>query len=146
MVWPARSRRSTRSRGAETIRAAMARFPFCQLRPSAPCKPQVLLSMAIHTESDQISDFISAKPASKSQVVNVEVGRRPADLAAPTVTLQYPQSLRMILLRVQLQPKLLPHGLFSNSLIQNSGPLLGGASSSERLAPARKSAQIISRQ
>jgi len=81
---------------------------------SAPYKPQprVLLSMAIHTESDQVADFISAKAASKSQMVDLEVGRRPADLAAPTVTLQYPQSLRTILLRVQLQPKLLPHGLF----------------------------------
>src|SRR5579862_7298351 len=124
------------------------RFPFGNRALSAPYKPQpqVLFSMAIHTESDQVADFISAKPASKSQVVDLEVGRRTADLAAPTVTLQYPQSLHMILLRVQLQPKLLPHVLFSNSLIQNSGPLLGGASSSERLAPARKSAQIISRQ
>src|SRR5579862_8457410 len=90
------------------------RFPFGNRALSAPYKPQpqVLFSMAIHTESDQVADFISAKPASKSQVVDLEVGRRPADLAAPTVTLQYLQSLRMILLRVQLQPQLLPHGLF----------------------------------
>ena len=78
--------------------------PLLNRAPTAPrrSQPQVLLSMAIKTKSDQVLHFIATKPTPKSEVVNMEVKRRAADLAAPAVTRQYLQSQRMIFLVVHL--------------------------------------------
>ena len=61
----------------------------------------VLLLMTIHAESDQVLHFIATKLTPKSEVVDMEVGRRSADLAAPAITRQHLQSQRTIFLVVQ---------------------------------------------
>jgi hypothetical protein len=120
--------------------------------------------MAGSTQRDQIFFGIVARLATKFFVMNLEVGPGAARLAPPPVATQHLLAEMVVVLRIEPQPRLLwpdpLHATFSateskNTFLSSPGrnwknrsadcKRISGFSLS-RFAPARKSAQIISRQ
>jgi len=112
------------------------------LRNSGSALPVVTLSMTTDAECNQIVRHIPTKLAPRLEVMNLQVLRGTAVLAAPTVSFQHMVSDPGIFFPVQLESRLLLAEAHRTRRIQ--AQVYGPVSSS--LAPARKSAQIISRQ
>jgi hypothetical protein len=92
-------------------------------------------SVAFPTKCDEILFGVVAEPISRRNVVNFKVGKGTTNPATPPVAFQYRVLQDLIGFRIEAKPRTLrakPHHL-----------AIGRPS---RLAPARKSAQIISRQ
>jgi hypothetical protein len=92
-------------------------------------------SVAFPTKCDEILFGVMAELASRRNVVNFKVGKRATNLATPTVACQDGMMEDLIAFPVEAKPRTLRAELRH---------LVVGSPS--KLAPARKSAQIISRQ
>ncbi len=103
----------------------------------------VTFSVTTHAKCNQIVRDIPAELASRLYVVNLQVLHGTAVLASPAISFQHLISDRGVFFRVQFESWLLlakAHGIRWAA----HNELYGRVSSS--LAPARKSAQIISKQ
>jgi hypothetical protein len=119
--------------------------------------------MASRAQSDEIRFGIVTKLASGADVVHLKIGSAPAVLATPPIALKYPAPEFSIGYWAELEPRSLgarsihealricsrnsifwAHGRNSMSRFREKSRLLGFPCS--RLAPARKSAQMISKQ
>ena|SRR5256885_6588363 len=120
--------------------------------------------VAIGAEGNKICFFIVTKPRSLMEVVELEVGSRSAALASPVVTGEHLLPELLIIVRIELQPRTLwlepDHAVARFSSLAKYSFCSPGknlnrrqtersrtsGSPFSRFAPARKSAQIISRQ
>ena len=128
-----------------------------------PRRSAVLHSVAMPTEGDQVVDVVMSKHTSRFDVMNFEVCHCSAILASPLVTFEHFEAQLLVVCTVQPQPRpslpnLLIHAIFASA--RNRSRSAEGRNDSScfieisialgsrfsRLAPARKSAQIISRQ
>jgi hypothetical protein len=92
-------------------------------------------SVAFPTKCNEILFGVMAELASRRNVVNFKVGRRATNLAAPPIAFKYRVMEDLIAFLIEPKPRTLrakPHHLAVDRL--------------SLLAPAKKSAQIISRQ
>jgi hypothetical protein len=122
----------------------------------------VLRSMAVGTQGDEVFCRVISPPAARFPVMDLHVSKRPAQLTTPSVSLQNLFAESLVLFGVE-SPTGLTLTQYAHSVSLDSPspeqslfwhcsvhrPLLGKAfyrSLSCRRAPARKSAQIISRQ
>ena len=62
-------------------------------------------SVAACAQGDEIMRGVVSDPAPLVDVVNVELARVPAALAAPAIPLQYPLSLFPVRLAIELHPR-----------------------------------------
>ncbi len=121
------------------------------------------LFVTSHTEGDQIEFHIMSQPAARTYVVYFQRACSPAPLAAPTVTFKNKLSELAIGVSIKFEPWLLGRDHSHPALLAFSRSLslwfvgrrfvsrvtaLSKSSESlfSKLAPAKKSAQIISRQ
>ncbi len=96
------------------------------------------LSVARNTKRNQVLHFIATELASRFQVMYLQIVRGAALLTTPAISLQYQLSYQLVFRRIQFDPRLLlsqTHQVHSIYRLVSRG-----------FAPARKSAQIISRQ
>jgi hypothetical protein len=119
--------------------------------------------MANGAQSDEVQFGIVTKLASEADVVHLKIGNTATVLAAPAIALEYPAPEFPIGYWAEFEPRSLgarsnhealltcsrnstfcAHGRNSMSRFREKSRLLGFPCS--RLAPARKSAQIISKQ
>jgi hypothetical protein len=92
-------------------------------------------SVAFPTKCDEILFGVTAELASRRNVVNFKVGKCTTNLATPPVAFQYRAMEDLIGFRIEAKPRIL-----------RARPRHLAIGRPSRLAPARKSAQIISRQ
>jgi len=105
----------------------------------------VLLVMACCAKRNQVFVLIATELAATPKMMYLQFGRRTTHLTTPTVALQYFTSECGVLFRNQLQTGLFQIQIGDSFHRFQSGPRDASASRS-RLAPAKKSAQTISRQ
>ena len=92
-------------------------------------------SVAFPTKCNEILFGVMAELASRRNVVNFKVGKRATNLATPTVACQDGLMQDLIAFRIEAKPP---------TFRTKRDHLVVGSPS--KLAPAKKSAQIISRQ
>ena len=92
-------------------------------------------SVAFPTKCNEILFGVMAELASRRNVVNFKVGKRATNLAAPPIAFKYRAMEDLIAFRIESKPRTLRAKLHHLAIGKPS-----------RLAPARKSAQIISKQ
>src|SRR5438132_6153311 len=120
--------------------------------------------MTITPKRDQIAFIIAARVSAKRFIVDFNVGHGPADLAPPAVSPEYLLAELLVILLINPDRRLFRHSsihwIFSvtncaKACLCSPGRNLKNRESARRstsgsrlskLAPARKSAQIISRQ
>src|SRR5262249_28762139 len=106
----------------------------------------VLAAVAAGAERDQIIKRVATQFAAELQVMNLQFLIKAANFATPTIALQHATFQQVVGLSLQLQSRLLFVQSAGSSFSRFEAKSSGSDSFRQRLAPARKSAHIISRQ